>query len=420
MIVIGCGLKILHLMTNVAYLILKPLCYLTFAVSMPCMTASHAISERDDKVVIKRLELFSGFDPTIDNGTDEEIAKFDRKRVSRIVDRTKQFISRKQHPRIVILHSQEDHSEPKEAVGAVLNVEMEERNGVPFIVGDIEMSRDDFSKYIESNKFPRRSAEIWSDDHMSEIALLGRDTPRRPLPDTRFSKQGDKVTFAMECSSCFEAAPGVGNVFVPGAAVKKKESNMDEPKDDKKDEMSKLIAEMKSDIEKLKEENRKMYNQTAVHIDADAHKGDEEEEEDEDEDKEDDVDGKMKNAKAMFSREKVKFERRIAALETELAKERFSRELDSMASEGFAVECCREEMIAELVDSKDPTRKLAFWRENFRRDPVGIRVAAAPRSGVKPEVSNSVDRETVAKLVAEAAGDPEKFKTLMARAKSGV
>lgn len=387
------------------------------------MTASHAIAEKDDKVVIRRLELFSGYDPTIDDGTDEEIKKFDRRKVSRIVDRTQQFISRKQHPRIVILHSQEDHSEPKEAVGAVLNVEMEERNGVPFIVGDIEMSRDDFSKYIESNRFPRRSAEIWSDDHMSEIALLGRDTPRRPLPDTRFSKQGDKVMFAMECSSCFEAAPGVGNVFVPGAVKPKKESNMaDEAKDEQKDEMAKMIAEMKGDIEKLKEENRKMYNQTAVHIDADAHKGDEEEEneKDEEDDKEDDVDGKMKNAKALFSKEKAKFERRIAALETELAKERFSRELDVMAGEGFSVECCREEMIAELVDSKDPARKLAFWRENFRRDPVGIRVAATPRSGAKPEASNSIDRDTVAKLVAEAAGDPEKFKTLMARAKSGV
>ena len=384
------------------------------------MTASHAIAEKDDKVVIKRLELFSGYDPTIDDGTDEEIKKFDRRKVSRIVDRTQQFISRKQHPRIVILHSQEDHSEPKEAVGAVLNVAMEERGGVPFIVGDIEMSRDDFSKYIESNRFPRRSAEIWSDDHMSEIALLGRDTPRRPLPDTRFSKQGDKVMFAMECSSCFEAAPGVGNVFVPGAVKPKKESNMaDEAKDEQKDEMAKMIAEMKGDIEKLKEENRKMYNQTAVHIDADAHKGDEEDE-DEEEDKEDDVDGKMKNAKAEFSREKSKFERRIAALETELAKERFSRELDSMASEGYAVDCCRDEMISELVAAKDPTRKLAFWRENFRRDPVGVRVAASPRSGIKSEGSSSIDRETVAKLVAEAAGDPEKFKTLMARAKSSV
>jgi hypothetical protein len=386
------------------------------------MTASHAIAEKDDKVVIRRLELFSGYDPTIDDGTDEEIRKFDRRKVSRIVDRTQQFISRKQHPRIVILHSQEDHSEPKEAVGAVLNVEMEERNGVPFIVGDIEMSREDFSKYIESNRFPRRSAEIWSDDHMSEIALLGRDTPRRPLPDTRFSKQGDKVMFAMECSSCFEAAPGVGNVFVPGAVKPKKESNMaDEAKDEKKDEMAKMLAEMKGDIEKLKEEHRKMYNQTSVHVDADAHKG-EEEDEDEEEEGEDkkEANGKMNNAKAEFSREKAKFERRIAALETELAKERFSRELDAMSGEGYAVDCCRDEMISELVESKDPARKLAFWRENFRRDPVGVRVAASPRSGVKPEVSSSIDRETVAKLVAEAAGDPEKFKTLMARAKSGV
>lgn len=389
------------------------------------MQGSHDIDESEDKVVIRRLELFSGFDPTIDDGSDEEIKRFDRRKVARIVDRTRQFISRRQHPRLVIMHAQEDHSEPKEAVGAILDVQLEERNGVPFVVGDVEMSRGDFDSYIASNRFPRRSAEIWNDDHMSEVALLGRDTPRRPLPDTRFSKQGEKTVFAIECSSCFEAAPGVGNVFVPGAAVKKKESNMadeakaDEKKDEK-DEMSKLIAEKDAEIARLKEENRKMYNQT--HVDIDSHEGDEDEDEEE---KEDDKAKAMKSKhsksgdKLEFARMKEKFEKRIAALETELAKERFSRELDSMAADGFAVDCCRDEMIEELVSSSNPQRKIAFWRENFRRDPINTRIAAAPRSGVKPAQSG-IDRETVAKLVAEAAGDPEKFKNLMARAKSGV
>jgi hypothetical protein len=292
----------------------------------------------------------------------------------------------------------------------------------------VEMSRNDFDSYIASNRYPRRSAEIWNDDHMSEVALLGRDTPRRPLPDTRFSKQGDKTVFAIECSSCFEAAPGVGNVFVPGAAVRKKESNMaDEAKadeKDEKDEMSKILAEKDAEIARLKEENRKMYNQTAVHIDADAHK-DDEEDDDEDEKEENMKDTNLgskhgkSGAKIEFARMKEKFEKRIAALETELAKERFSRELDAMESDGFAVGCCRDEMIEELVSSSNPQRKIAFWRENFRRDPINTRIAAAPRSGVKPEQSG-LDRETVAKLVAEAAGDPDKFKTLMARAKSGV
>lgn len=390
------------------------------------MQGSHDIDESEDKVVIRRLELFSGFDPTIDDGSDEEIKRFDRRKVARIVDRTRQFISRRQHPRLVIMHAQEDHSEPKEAVGAILDVQLEERNGVPFVVGDVEMSRGDFDSYIASNRYPRRSAEIWNDDHMSEVALLGRDTPRRPLPDTRFSKQGEKTVFAIECSSCFEAAPGVGNVFVPGAAVKKKESNMadeakpDEKKDEK-DEMSKLIAEKDAEIARLKEENRKMYNQT--HVDIDSHEGDEDE--DEEEEKEDDKAKAMKSKhsksgdKLEFARMKEKFEKRIAALETELAKERFSRELDSMAADGFAVDCCRDEMIEELVSSSNPQRKIAFWRENFRRDPINTRIAAAPRSGVKPAQSG-LDRETVAKLVAEAAGDSDKFKTLMARAKSGV
>lgn len=388
---------------------------------LPLMAGSHIISEKGDRVVIKRLELFSGFDPSIDDGTDVEIKKFNREKVEGIVQRTKQFISRKQHPRIVILHSQEDHSEPKEAVGAVLNVEVEDRDGVPFIVGDVEMGREDFDEYVASNRFPRRSAEIWSDDHMSEVALLGRDTPRRPLPDTRFSKQGDKVRFAMECSTCFEAAPGAGNVFVPGAATPKKESKMADEADDKKDEMAKVIAEMKGDIDRLKEEHRKAFN---CKDKTEAEKPDEDDDDDDSEGDEGDEDKKVTAAKpshlskVVFAREKLKFERRIVALETELAKERFGRDLDSMRSEGFAVDCCRDEMIEELVVSKDPQRKIQFWRDNFKRDPVGVRIAASPRSGLKNESNTTLDRETVAKLVAEAAGDADKFKTLMAKAKA--
>lgn len=382
---------------------------------------SHLIEEKDGKVVIKRLELFAGFDPTIDDGSDEEIRKFDRRKVRKIVERTKAFIARRQHPKLVVLHGQEDHSEPKEAVGSVIDIELEDRNGVPFIVGDVEMSREDFDSYIASNKFARRSAEIWSDDHMSEIALLGRDTPRRPLPDTRFAKQGDKIVFSMHASR-FEAAPGAGNVFVPGAAVRKKESSMDEakdPKSDGKEEMAKVLAEMKADIEKLKEEHRKSYNA--------CDKTENEKDKDEDEDEEDGDEGdedekskssKSKHAKTEFAREKAKFEKRIAALEGALAKERFSRDLDAMESEGYAVAASRDEMLEELVSSGDPARKIQFWRDNFRRDPIGVRVDVKPASGLKRPVE-SVDRETVAKLVAEAAGDPEKFKTLMARAKSG-
>lgn len=378
---------------------------------------SHLIEEKDGKVVIKRLELFAGFDPTIDDGSDEEIRKFDRRKVRKIVERTKAFIARRQHPKIVVLHGQEDHSEPKEAVGSVLDIELEDRGGVAFVVGDVEMSREDFDSYIASNRFPRRSAEIWSDDHMSEIALLGRDTPRRPLPDTRFAKQGDKIVFSMHASR-FEAAPGAGNVFVPGAAVRKKESSMDEakdPKDDGKEEMAKMLAEMKADIEKLKEEHRKSYNACGK---SENEKDEDEEDGDEGDEDEKSKSSKSKHAKTEFAREKAKFEKRIAALEGALAKERFSRDLDAMESEGYAIAASRDEMLEELVSSGDPTRKIQFWRDNFRRDPIGVRVDVKPASGLKRPVE-SVDRETVTKLVAEADGDPEKFKTLMARAKSG-
>jgi Skp family chaperone for outer membrane proteins len=396
--------------------------------TMPEPLGSHMIDRSGDKVIIRRLELFAGFDPTIDDGKDVEISKYDISKVTQIVGRTRQFIARQQHPRIVVLHSQENHSEPKEAVGAVLNVELDERNGVAFIVGDVEMSGADFDTYIASNKYPRRSAEIWSDDHMSEVALLGRDTPRRPLPDTRFAKQGDKVVFSMDCTSCTAVAPGAGNVFVPGANPKRKAAVMaDEAKTEVgAEDMGKILASMQADIAKLKDENRKMYNELTgkskcevASEDEKAESDVEKEEMEEDEEKEEaKIEATRKGEKASFGREKARFERRIAALETELSKERFSRELDSMEADGYAVSCCREEMVAELSAAKDADRKIAFWRENFRRDPVGVRVMARAVSGLRSGTSEIIDRDTVAKLVAAADGDAEKFKSLMAKAKA--
>jgi hypothetical protein len=96
--------------------------------------------------------------------------------------------ARGSRPKLVIEHEKDGKPTRPEAVGDVVSVQYQERNGVGYVVGDVEMPKEAFDLLLASNAYPRRSAEIWKDNHLSEVALLGRDTPRRPLPDTRFTK----------------------------------------------------------------------------------------------------------------------------------------------------------------------------------------------------------------------------------------
>ena len=415
------------------------------------MPASHTVEQTPEgKVRIRGLELFMAYDPAIDSGEDEAMQQYDNDRVRNIVSRTGKFIQRGSRPKLVIEHEKDGKPTRPEAVGDVVSVQYQERNGVGYVVGDVEMPKEAFDSLLASNAYPRRSAEIWKDNHLSEVALLGRDTPRRPLPDTRFTKRGEKAVFerpmgtvrvTLDSPDQF-AEIGVGgglNTFIPSAGTGKKQmpSKMKKRMEAEDEEAKKVAAaameceaedelkdEQEADAEAMaasgmefEADEDKDEMQDDVHVDIGSHSGEEEEEEEE---MEAAYGGKTKMSKSGSKAEKALFARVQAleesnkTLERQLRLERFGREVDGMISSGYRCGKFRNAMVEELADTARPEAKMAFWKATMARDPIGVAPIAA--HAVTDEGGPALDvKAATARAVAEAAGDLAKFKTLFAK-----
>lgn len=412
------------------------------------MPASHTVENTPEgKVRIKNLELFMGFDPSIDSDEDEAMQAYDNGRVKDIVSRTGKFISRGSRPKLVIEHEKDGKPTRPEAVGDITSVRYEERNGVAYVVGDVEMPKEAFDSLLASNAYPRRSAEIWKDNHLSEVALLGRDTPRRPLPDTRFTKHGSKVVFerpmgvvrvSIDSKETFDEI-GVGgglNTFIPsGTKGKPMPSKMKKKMEQHDEEAKKALAAAAADECAADEDEDKMAEEAdaaamaaegdeaemayaaedaekfddAVHVDIGSHSGEEEEEEEE---MEAAYGGKAKMSKSKTS-EKALFAR-VQELERQLRLERFGKEVDGMIRDGYRCGKFRNSMVEELADSGNPSAKIAFWKATMARNPINVPTVA--QHTVTDEAHESMDvKAATARAVHEAAGDLTKFKSLFAK-----
>lgn len=411
------------------------------------MPASHTVENTPEgKVRIKNLELFMGFDPSIDSDEDEAMQAYDNGRVKDIVSRTGKFISRGSRPKLVIEHEKDGKPTRPEAVGDITSVRYEERNGVAYVVGDVEMPKEAFDSLLASNAYPRRSAEIWKDNHLSEVALLGRDTPRRPLPDTRFTKHGSKVVFerpmgvvrvSIDSKETFDEI-GVGgglNTFIPsGTKGKPMPSKMKKKMEQHDEEAKKALAAAAADECAADEDEDKMAEEAdaaamaaegdeaemayaaedaekfddAVHVDIGSHSGEEEEEEE----MEAAYGGKAKMSKSKTS-EKALFAR-VQELERQLRLERFGKEVDGMIRDGYRCGKFRNSMVEELADSGNPSAKIAFWKATMARNPINVPTVA--QHTVTDEGQPSMDiKAATARAVHEAAGDLTKFKSLFAK-----
>jgi len=396
--------------------------------------ASHAVLEDGDKVVLKGVELFMAFDPAIDDGeADPELKRFDNKRLQKIVASTAKHMNRGSFPRIVVMH-EKDGKEPKSAVGRIPQLRYEERDGVGYIVGDMEVGRDIFDRLIATNAFPRRSAEIWSEsNHLSEVALLGRETPRRPLPDTHFSRKGEKVT----CSKSNFDLAGVGgglNTFVPATikeeAAMASDSDIREEMEAMKCAISDLSEMMKrhfgdkpeDKVENAEESEEKEENagagmkyeageEDAIHIDIGSHDVEGGVEGGEGEEEEAVV--AMRSTYSLRS-ENARIERENAQLKSEMQRERFSRELDVLEAEGYRIPSSqRDNLMAQLQAARDPVALLESWRDLFARDPIGTKIDMSRAS-----LPRTIDVPDVGALVKEFAGRPEEFaKAINSRAR---
>jgi hypothetical protein len=395
-----------------------------------------------DKVVIHDLEVFCAYDRGIDGDHDDELKKFDNDRVRDIVASTAQYMDRGSYPRLVVMHER-DGKEPKSSVGRFTKIRYEERGGVGYIVGDCEVERGVFDKLLATNAFPRRSAEIWQEqNHLSEVALLGRETPRRPLPDTHFVRSGDRVTFARSLRFDMGTVGGGLSTFIPGT----KDRNMAD------DDIRGELAAMKASMEALQDEFKKRFGYDeesdepmenaeregekeemeaddmltqqfaeeegdgdGIHIDIDSH-GDEEEEEEEDEEAEMFPASRPGRADVFaLRRENARMARELREIRSELAQEKFSRELDAMEQDGYRIPSERRpQLIAELAASRDPASLIDTWRDLFSRDSTGVRIDMG-RATLRHSDS---DTRNISDLVREFAGKPEEFvKAVNARVK---
>ena len=378
---------------------------------------SHHVSEHGDKVTIHDLELFVGHIPGFD-ADDSGMDDLDDDAIENIITRTKVHMSAGSNPKLVMLHQDDHNDAPPEALGDIVDIRRKDihiRTGDgedyrgPGIIGDVVMSKSDFQDYIASNRFPRRSAEIWKDGHMSEVALLGRETPARPLRDTRFAKTGQKSTFTRPVTFS-EVSPGGSNTFVPTLGDDKKENTMPDHEDrmviehdgDDKDLIAKLRAEndtLREDLEQLKmqmngeeeeNEDHSMDEAEETHYEDDEEVSDEErmmEEYQEDGDDEDDDDkvmfSKIRRTKngAQFIKKYQKlrgkknaYKKLATALGLKLRKAKFSKLLDAMENDGFRIREHRDHMMNELLSGSKPDSKIKFWRETMTRNPIGRRL----------------------------------------------
>lgn len=367
---------------------------------------SHNISDRDDKfVTIHDLELFVGHIPGFD-ADDSGMEEIDEEAIEQILERTKAHMSAGSNPKLVMLHQDENSEVPPEALGDIINIHRkdihirtddgEEYTG-PGIIGDVVMSKDDFNSYIATNRFPRRSAEIWKDGHMSEVALLGRETPARPLRDTRFTKSGSKSTYTRPITFA-EVAPGGNNTFVPTYGEDdKKENGMPEQEEmlpiehdgadmELVDKLKAENDELRKELEQIKMQmNSEDTEQAEYNNDNDEEAADmkkyQEEEEDNDEEKE--IFSKIrktKNGKNFIDRykrirgQRNRYRKSARKLGIKLRRAEYSKIIDDLAAEGYRVANHRDHMLEELLSTRDLETKLKFWRSTLTRDPIGHRL----------------------------------------------
>ena len=342
---------------------------------------SHRVDFEGDKAIIRRLELFCGYDPETDVAKPEMQA-FDRAKVEDMVEMTRRYMKRGQLPKIVERHAKGDKT-VQDTFGSVISVEVEDRDGVPHIVGDVEMQRSYFDAKVASNAFTRRSAEFWPEGYMSEVALLGRETPMRPLRDTRFSRDGSKMVFEMESAM---SVPASENATVPAyedghKKRKRKEKTMHNDE----------TADIKAENDRLRAELDTLKSSKSTF---------------------------ERDAKATFERQmaeqKEAFDREIAAVRLEARKATFERTLDALQSDGYPVKAHRDTMLAELCDAKDADAKVAFWRSTMTKAPVGVTVNTEG-STTNGDGKATFDRDAMKELVRTHAGNPAALREALAK-----
>ena len=411
---------------------------------------SHRITENGERVTIHDLELFVGH---IDGFDDEEsdIKDLDSDKIEEIIAQTNKHISAGANPKLVLMHQDENGNSPTESIGDIVNIhskpikincsEGEDYEGAG-IVGDVEMSKADFQKYLASNRYPRRSAEIWEDGHLSEVALLGRETPARPLRDTKFTRRGPKKVFHRPATFAM-VSPGGSNTYIPSGSDEKEEYDMPDAILEGEEQilMRKLRADnaaLNDELDKLKaqlaelepEEEKEEYDEDELAedeldemMDSDKYDcGDDEEKNEYDEDEDEDEDlkkefsrlrktkngGKVIAKYAKLKKERNVYKKRAIKLSNNVKMQKFNRILDQLATQGYRVRQHRQTMLEELMSCKDPVSKVKFWKSTMKKIPFGKKLNTK-NTRQRTKVNFSDDQKKIASEAAVARISKEKL-----------
>lgn len=363
---------------------------------------SHRTSEKDGVVTIHRLEVFSGFDATIDNAkNDPEIATYDVAKTRKLFDNTVAMMERGQLPQVVERHDKPGRVVSPHSLGNTPKLYFEERGGVGVILSDAQMKTADFEKYLASNQYPRRSAEINTQDlRIHQVALMGREAPRRPLPDTRFMlNESDGVSLLsseVPTLTNFEAMlPCPPELASKNGKKKKSDKDKDEHMADNEsiEALRAEIAALTTTVTSLQSQKATMLNERDT---------------------------------AIASATKASNDR-IATLEATNVQMECERLVDQMERDGFAFGAdVKKEMVAELAASPDRAKTHSRMRQigrklEFNELPAHLRgapngapaVQGAP--GAPKKISAQKMMECQQKAVDPDTGlyNPAKFNSLM-------
>ncbi len=392
---------------------------------MPTIAPSHRVTRTGDKITIHALELFVGFDPAIDDADDSKMKKYDAAKIAQVVERTQAHMNKGQTPKLIPVHNPDEDDPslpPLPAIGDIVSLSVSPDNDL-MIIGDVEVPLDVFETKIGNNAFPRRSAEIWSDGYMSEVTLLGATTPARPLPDTKFMREGltresfardlPVVQFAQPVASMSE--PGPTNVQIPGSP------KMD---DDHKDQLKAAHEE----IDQLKAKLSKFMG----------HDGEDDEK---DKDKNTRKGSKSQSSLRHMEMERDEFERQFDEqkritddLRASMLTERFRAEVKELCMKGYRIgnEKQRMEFVKDVVSAADGASdveeatkackaRLSFLKQYVAKDPIGNRIdQSSARAALPGDQQEKFDRDKAAgerardRCLAEGSSDPEKYKLYLA------
>lgn len=384
-------------------------------------TPSHVVdSVGTDRVVIRDLEVFAGYDPTVDDPKDRRMRKYDADGIARVVAKTRDMMNRGQRPKLILGHNpDEEDGIERPVIGDIINVKKIDIGGVPGIAGDVEMTREDFEAYLKSNRFPRRSAEIYADGFMSEVALLGSRTPARPIRDTKFSRGESRVEvekFAREFAPSRFADPtptshvgGIGSVSIPSSSTRKsqmakstKRTYTADPDDDKEP----------TTLDEAKEQNRKLKAKLKAMCDEDAEKNSRSSDGTDDDD---DV-AAIRRERDTFARRLDEMHSALESTQSDLIREKYGRRLDADVASGFQVgdEKRKAAILDRVARASDPEDEYTFLKSMWSRGPVntvidtrGMRLVGSEG----PETFARIEEEasTVAMARSQAEGKPEMF-----------